>query len=280
MSQLNAKVAVVTGASSGIGAALSREFARRGARVVLLARRKDRIDAVAAEITAAGGRALAIPCDVTNDGDVEKAFARVRKEMGTIDIVVANAGFGVVGMLETLDLDAYRRQMEVNVFGVLRTVFATVEELRRTRGRLAIIGSVAGYLPVPGGTPYSMSKFAVRALARGLAHELAPGGVSVTHVAPGFVESEIYQVDNHGVRNPAAASPVPPWLRIDTARAARRIAGAVIGRRRELVLTGHGKAAVFLYRHFPWLVDAVLARSAIKLHAGSPAAATESEESP
>src|SRR5712691_8919043 len=93
-------------------------------------------EALAAEITQAGRRALVVPCDVTRDGDLERAAALTRTAFGKLDIVVANAGFGVVGALETLSLDDYRRQFETNVFGVLRPVYATLEDLKKTRGRL------------------------------------------------------------------------------------------------------------------------------------------------
>ena len=189
----------ITGASSGIGAALSLEFAREGADVVLAARRRDRLESLAAEIGAIGRRAVVFPCDVTREGDLERAAAAGRAAFGKLDVVVANAGFGVTGLLERLSLDDYRRQLETNVFGVLRTVYATLEDLKKSRGRLVVIGSVSGHVAVAGSSPYSMSKFAVRALAASLGYELAEHGVSVTLISPGFVESEIRQVDNRGV---------------------------------------------------------------------------------
>jgi short-subunit dehydrogenase len=248
----------VTGASSGIGAALAREFARQGADLVLLARRADRLAALGAEVEGAGRRALTLTADVTRDGDLERAVAAARAKYGRLDVVVANAGFGVVGPVEQLTLDDYRRQFETNVFGVLRTIHATLADLKAARGRLVILGSVSGHLATPGSSPYSMSKFAVRALAEALGHELAPAGVAVTLVSPGFVESEIRRVDNTGRFQTAAPEPVPAWLLMPTAKAARQIVRAVARRRRELVVTAHGKVAVFFQRHAPWLVARVV----------------------
>lgn len=248
------QVVLITGASSGIGAALCREFARRGADVVLAARRVDRLQALAAEIERAGRRALAVACDVTVDGDVERAVRAALEKLGRIDVVVANAGFGVVGHVDRLALDDYRRQFETNVFGVLRTILATLPALEQTRGRILVVGSVAGYIATPGSSPYSMSKFALRALAEALGHELAPRGVSVTIANPGFVESEIRRVDNRGMLRAATRDPIPAWLQMSAARAARQIVRAVARRRREIVVTRVGKTTVFLQRHAPWLV--------------------------
>src|SRR5437762_1862320 len=144
--------------------------------------------------------------------------ARTRETLGRIDVVVANAGFGVMGPLETLTLGDYRRQFETNVFGVLRTVYATLEDVKRARGRLVLLGSVSGHLALPGASAYAMSKFAVRGLAEALAHELAPRGVAVTLVSPGLVESEMRQVDNRGRWHAEAARGWARWTRSATAR--------------------------------------------------------------
>src|SRR6185436_16532555 len=127
------QVVLITGASSGIGAALARAFAREGANLVLAARRADRLAALAAEIEREGRRALSVTCDVTRDGDLERAAAAARTAFGGIDVAVANAGFGVVGPVERLTLDDYHRQFETNVFGVLRTIHATLPDLRARR---------------------------------------------------------------------------------------------------------------------------------------------------
>ncbi len=257
MKPFDGRAALITGASAGIGAALAREFARQGADVAILARRAERLHALAEELRRGGRRAVPIAADVTRDGDLEQAVRAAREALGRLDVVVANAGFGVVGLVESLTMDDYRRQFETNVFGVLRTVHATLDELKRTRGCLVLIGSVSGHIALAGGSAYAMSKFALRALAQSLRLELAPHAVAVVLISPGFVESELHQVDNRGVWHPEARSQVPGWLRMSTAKAARQIVRAVHRRSRERVITAHGKAAVFLQRHAPWLVAAV-----------------------
>jgi NADP-dependent 3-hydroxy acid dehydrogenase YdfG len=269
---LAGRVVLVTGASAGIGAALAEAFAGAGADVALVARRVARLEALAEALRARGRRALAVAGDVTRDGSVEAAVARTLEAFGRLDVAVANAGFGVVGPLERLGLDDYRRQLETNVFGVLRTVYATLPALRASRGTLVLVGSVSGYLATPGASAYAMSKFAVRALADALRHELRPAGVAVVLVSPGLVASELRQVDNHGVHHPEARDRAPRWLVMPADRAARIVVRAVARRRPEVVVTGHGKLLVWLARHAPSLVAFGLRRAGYRSRPEAPAA--------
>ncbi len=254
------KVALITGASAGIGAALARELARDGADLVLTARREDRLRDLAREITSSGRQAVALCCDVTRDGDLERAVAVAVERYGRLDIAVANAGFGVAGRVDELTLDDFRRQLETNVFGVLRTLYASLPELRKSRGQFVIIGSVSGHVPTPATSAYCMSKFALRGFAESIHSELSASGVSVTLVSPGFVDSDIRRVDNHGRVHEDAPDPVPAWLRMPAAQAARQIARAIHRRRREVLVTGHAKALVLLCRYAPWLLRFLIAR--------------------
>ncbi|MFH1176665.1 MAG: SDR family NAD(P)-dependent oxidoreductase [Acidobacteriota bacterium] len=258
MRRLDGRVGVVTGASSGIGRAVCRELVRRGARVAMLARRTERLAELENEL---GEAALAVPADVTRDEDIERAVTQVRARFSRIDIVLANAGFGVGRPVERLGVEDFRRQFETNVFGVLRTLYSTIEDLRKSRGVFAITGSVSGHLAAPGSVAYAMSKFAVRALAEGLRAELAPSGIAVVLLSPGFVVSEIGKVDRHGRYRPDFKDGVPAWLRMPTDEAAAKIVTAIARRRREVVITAHGKVAVFLARHFPRTTAFLLARA-------------------
>jgi len=246
-------VVLITGASSGIGAALARELAREGAKLVLLARRRERLEGLCAELTAAGSQVLAHVGDVTQRADLDAAVALAIAHYGRLDMAVANAGFGVVGPVEKLGVEDYRRQFDTNVFGVLETIKACLAELRKARGRLVLIGSVAGYVSMPNASPYSMSKFAIRALADAIGPELRPHGVAVTLISPGFIASEIRQVDNRGVYHPVAKNPLPAWLVMPADVAARKIVAATYRRRREAIITAHGKAFVWLQRFAPWV---------------------------
>jgi short-subunit dehydrogenase len=170
-----------------------------------------------------------------------------------LDVVIANAGFGVVGALRDLSVDDYRRQFETNVFGVLRTIKAALPEIERSKGNVVIVGSVAGWAASPNSSAYAMSKFALRALADAITPELRLGGVTVTLISPGFVASDIRRVDNQGKLHAGTPEPIPQWLVMPTDKAARQILRAVARGKAEAIITGHGRVLVAVERFLPWL---------------------------
>lgn len=187
------KVVVITGASSGVGASTARLLAAKGARLVLGARRKDRIDALVADITAAGGRALSFRTDVTKRGDVE---GLVRSALGAhdrIDVLVNNAGIMPIAPIAALKVDEWDRMIDVNIKGVLYGVAAVQPIMQRQKqGHIINIASVLGFkVFAPGGTVYSATKFAVRALTEGLRIELKADNIRSTIISPGVVATEL-----------------------------------------------------------------------------------------
>lgn len=251
------KSVLITGASSGIGEEMARQLAEAGAKLTLAARRWELLDTLAQSIALAGAsKPLVVQCDVTKDGDVERAVAEAVRHWGRLDIAIANAGFGVVGPIKTLSIDDYRRQFETNVFGVLRTIYAALPQIERTKGNIVIIGSVAGWTATPGASPYSMSKFAIRALANCITPELRQSGVRVTLISPGFVASNIRRIDNRGELHASAKEPVPAWLVTPTEKAVKQILRAVARGKREAIVTGHGKIFVAMERFAPWVLRA------------------------
>jgi short-subunit dehydrogenase len=260
------KAVLVTGASSGIGQELAWQLGQLGAKLTLAARRQASLENLAAQIAKTGApKPFVANCDVTRDGDVERAVADSVRHWGTLDVVIANAGFGVVGTLKTLSIEDYRRQFETNVFGVLRTIYAALPEIEKSRGNVVVIGSVAGWTATPGASAYAMSKFAVRALANAITPELRLAEVKVTLVSPGFVVSDIRRVDNQGVLRAGAKDPIPAWLAVSTSKAVRQILKAVAQGKRETIVTGHGKILVLLERFAPWAIRAVARRQAVTL---------------
>ena len=251
------KSVLITGASSGIGEELARQLAEAGARLTLTARRRELLARLAERISASGAPAAAVvESDVTRDNDLERAVSETLRAHGKLDVVIANAGFGVVGPFKKLSLDDYRRQFETNVFGVLRTLYAAFPAILQSRGNLVILGSVSGWFASPGASPYCMSKFAVRALANSISAELAPSGIKVTLISPGFVASNIRRIDNRGTLHPSAKEPIPDWLVVPTDKAVRHMLRAIARGRREAIITGHGKLLVALERLAPWLLRA------------------------
>jgi short-subunit dehydrogenase len=250
-------VVLITGASSGIGEALALEYSARGADLALLARRADRLASVAERVKQTGARAITITCDVTDHERLASAFEQTLNAFGRIDTAIANSGLAITGRVQKLTLEQYRRQFEVNVFALVDTAQLAIEPLKATRGRLVLLSSVAGYVAAPGMSPYSMSKFAVRAFGDSLRGELRQYGISVTTICPGFVESEIRKVGRDGVYRADAHDPVPPWLIVPVRPAVKHMVRAIERRRPEVVVTGHGKLFVFLERHMPGLSRAL-----------------------
>jgi len=259
------KVVLITGASSGIGEELAWQLSQAGAKLTLAARRTELLEALVQKIASAEpAKPLAVACDVTRDGDLGRAVAETVRQWGKLDVAIANAGFGVVGPLKKLSLEDYRRQLETNVFGVLRTIYAALPEIEKTKGSIVIMGSISGWVAAPGTSPYAMSKFALRALANSVTPELRSWGVKVTLISPGFVASNIRRIDNRGKFHAAAKDPVPAWLVMPTDKAVRQMLSAVARGKREAIITGHGKILVALERFAPWLIRAAGSRMAAK----------------
>lgn len=257
------RAVLITGASSGIGEELAWQLGQAGAQLTLAARRKELLEKLAKRIVDAprahGDKAapLVVQCDVTQEGSLQKAVEESVRHWGKLDVAIANAGFGVVGPLKKLTVEDYRRQFETNVFGVLRTIYAALPEIEKSKGNIAIVGSVSGWAATPGASPYNMSKFAVRALANAITPELRLSGVKVTLISPGFVASDIRRVDNQGAFHEQAKEPMPAWLIMPTDKAVRQILRAIARGKREAIITGHGKALVLLERFMPWVIRAV-----------------------
>ena len=181
---LKGKVAVVTGASSGIGEATSRELASRGAAVVLASRTAESLESLEAEISASGGRALVVQTDVSDRESVEAMVRKTVDAFGTLDILVNNAGLGLSGRVAELRREDLRHVIEVNTLGPLNTIQVALP-LMRSGGRVINVSSVVGRRSVPKVGGYCATKFALNALSDALRVEIADRGITVTSVYPG-----------------------------------------------------------------------------------------------
>lgn len=190
---LRDRVAIVTGASSGLGRGLARSIAARGARVALVARRRERLDEVAAEIRHAGGSALVVPCDVASAEEIETATARVIDEWGHVDLLVNAAGYANHILFKDQEPSEAEHMMRVNYFGVANFVRAVLPTMRaRGEGWIVNVSSFAGRLGQPDEATYAATKFAVTGLTESLAMELEPLGIHVMCVFPVLVRTEMF----------------------------------------------------------------------------------------
>jgi NADP-dependent 3-hydroxy acid dehydrogenase YdfG len=184
-------VVAITGASSGIGEAVARRLAAEGAAVVLGARRADRLRALAGEITAAGGRAMAVTTDVTRRADLERLISEATRRYGRLDVLVNNAGIMPLSLLHDRRVDEWERMIDVNLRGVLYGVAAALPVFHaQGSGHVVNVTSVADRGVVPTAAVYAATKHAVRALSEGLRQEVG-ASVRVTVVAPGATDSEL-----------------------------------------------------------------------------------------
>ncbi|HEY8039451.1 MAG TPA: SDR family NAD(P)-dependent oxidoreductase [Polyangiaceae bacterium] len=244
---------LITGASSGIGRALAFEYARGGARIALCARREAELEAVATEVRSLGGEALCIPLDVREPDAVADAVRRADRELGSLDMVIANAGRGDARLSTRLTWDDVGPILDVNVKGAMATLVAAIPIfVAQQHGHLVGVSSLAGQRGLPTSAAYSASKAALGVFLESLRIDLAPVGIRVTDVQPGFVATPI----NEGATHPMPFRwPVDKAARVIAHRLER--APAVIAFPWPLVLASR------LGRLMPaWLYDRVVRGSA------------------
>ncbi|CAH0249092.1 putative oxidoreductase SA2266 [Pseudomonas sp. Bi70] len=202
MNNIQEKVVLITGASSGIGEGCARLLAEKGARVVLGARRVERLEQLVADIRAAGGQAIACRLDVTDAADVQAFADAAMAEYGRIDVLLNNAGVMPLSMLEALKLDEWNRMIDVNIRGVLHGIAAALPVMQKQRsGQIINVASIGAYRVSPAAAVYCATKYAVRAISDGLRQEVG-GDIRVTLVSPGVVESELAEsISDQGARD-------------------------------------------------------------------------------
>ncbi|CAM3582847.1 SDR family oxidoreductase [Paenibacillus lupini] len=196
MSNIKNKVVVLTGASSGIGEATAKELASKGAKLVLAARREDRLKKLQDEIQTSGGQAIYKVTDVSSRQQIEELAAYALNEFGKIDVLVNNAGIMPQAFLAENKVDEWDKMIDVNIKGVLYAIAAIVPSMReRKSGHVINLSSVAGHNIYPGGTVYSGTKFAVKAISEGLRQEeaISATNIRVTNISPGAVNSELLE---------------------------------------------------------------------------------------
>ena len=259
MASLTGKVVLVTGASSGFGAAAARLFARNGCRLVLAARRLDRLQGLANEIREEGGQALPVSMDVSRPEQIGGMVSSAMDAFGHIDILFNNAGFGRLGWLEELDLISdIQTQITVDLLGVIWTTRLVLPHMYRQRkGHIINMCSMAGWAVPPLYSIYSAAKFGMRGFSEGLRRESEPFGVKVSVIYPGGADTEF---GAHVGENPAKKRvKTPNWMKLSAEDVARSIVGLAKHPRNHLVLPWWMVFAKFLNSHLNGASDIVQA---------------------
>ena len=255
------KVAVVTGATGGLGRALCRAYADLGADIGLLDLAGTDLDGVAAEIGRTGVRCVPHPCDVTDEDGCHAAIGAVTRELGGVDVLVNNAGITQRSAFADTSTAVYRRVMDVNFFGSLHCTRAALPALVQRRGQIAVISSVAGFAPLLGRTGYAASKYALRGFFGSLAAELRDDGVGVTMVHPTFIDTGL---DKRALGEDGGVTSHPQskvGQQLLPEHVAREVAHATARRQRTLVLGRVGHISRMINAHAPGLYERIMARS-------------------
>jgi short-subunit dehydrogenase len=242
------QVAVVTGASSGIGRALAQELAARGCKVGLVARRRDALEQAAAEVVQAGGLAVVAPADVGDRTQVTAAIRHVAAQLGPVDLLIANAGVGAPTLLEPFNVPDVEKMFRVNTLGAIYAIEAVLPDmLQRRRGHLAGVSTLASYKGLPGESAYCASKAALNIFLEGLRIQLRSHGIAVTTICPGFVRTPMTSVNDFHM----------PWL-LEPDEAARKIVAALS---RRVKVFNFPWQTTLLMKLVAWLPDWAIART-------------------
>jgi short-subunit dehydrogenase len=258
--EISGKVAVITGASMGIGEALAEAFAERGARVVLLSRDAARAEAARARIGHSDST-LALPCDVRHREDIDRALSLTLHHFGRIDIWINNAGHGLDDSIATTDMAACRETFDTNLFGVIDAMQAVIPLMKQQgSGTIINISSVAGHIAVPYKAVYSATKFAMNAISAAARVELRSAGIHVITVCPGYVRTAFGQ---NSVKGEQGKNIRPSGQRgISAERVARATVSACIKQKREVVVPWTLHPAIKIYQLLPGVVEKAMWRMA------------------
>jgi short-subunit dehydrogenase len=256
------KVVIITGASSGIGRELSYQLAVQGAWLSLAGRNAERLEAAKAECQKRGGKAIAVQTDVSVAKQCAALVQRTVDKYGRIDALVNNAGVTMWANFESVhDLGIFEQIMRVNFLGSLYCTHYALPHLKQTKGLIVGISSLTGKTGVPTRSAYAASKHAMAGFFDSLRIELAPSGVGVTMIYPGFVASEVRQRALSPDLQPLGESPVHEGEVMPVEECARLIVRAMTHRQRELVMTTRGKLGLWLKLIAPGLVDRIANRA-------------------
>lgn len=264
--QTERKVAIVTGASSGIGEALAWQMAKSGYHVVLAARNEEKLRRMSKEMVTFGGGVWVVKTDVSKEEDCRNLVQQALDQFGRIDVLINNAGISMRALFKEVSLDVLKTVMEVNFWGTVYCTKYALPHLLATKGSLVGISSVAGKKGLPGRSGYAASKFALEGFLQTLRIEHLPDGLHVLVVCPGFTSSNIRFAALNADGQAQAESPRDESKMMRPEEVAYTVAEAIRLRKRELVLTWLGKFTIWVNKFFPSFAD----RQVLKVMAKEP----------
>lgn len=249
------KVVIITGGSSGIGKALAAKFGSEGSKVFITGRNSAELAKTLEELKMSGVTASCFQADVSIEEDNRRMADEAIRQFGKIDILINNAGISMRALFEEVDLAVIKKVMDINFYGVLYATKYCLPEIRKNKGSIIGISSIAGFRGLPGRTGYSASKFALNGFLEVLRTELLKTGVHVLTASPGFTASNIRKRSLTKDGSSQGESPRQEEEMMTSEECAAHIYNATVKRKRILILTTQGKLAVFLNKWLPGLAD-------------------------
>lgn len=268
MSRIQNKVIIITGASEGIGRGLALALAR-GNQIVLAARTQSKLEEVAREVVKLGGKALSVVCDVSVQEQCENLVSETLRTFGRIDCVVNNAGVSMHAWFEDItDLGTFERLFRINTMSMVWITHKALPELKKTKGLIVGVSSLAGKTGVPARTTYCTSKFAMSGFMEALRIELMGSGVDVCAIFPGVVDTEIRRNGLNGEGNRAGVAGLDEENAMSIEQCSKEIVEAMESRKREWVMTAKGRLGMLLKPIAPSIIDNLAKQALDKEHGG------------
>lgn len=249
------KTVIITGASSGIGMALARQFAAMGSNVVMGARSEEKLRSLAQEIASAGGMAVWAVADVAKEQDCKTLIAKAVEQFGGVDILICNAGISMRALFDDVDLSVLHRLMEVNFWGTVYCAKYALPWLQQSKGNLVGVSSVAGIHGLPGRTGYSASKYAMTGFLETVRIENLKKGLHVMIACPGFTASNVRLSALTADGSPQGESPRKEEKMMSAEEVARRIIRGIARRKRNVLMEFDGRATTCIKKFAPGLLD-------------------------
>lgn len=252
------KVAIVTGGSSGIGRGLALAFAKQGCKVVITGRNEDRLNAVAEELEAMNCPNLCLKLDVAQEADNKLLVDETIKTFGQIDFLVNNAGISMRALFEEIELDVFKKVMDINFYGTLYATKYCLPHILKSKGSIVGVSSINGYRGTPARTAYTASKYAMNGFFESLRTEVMHRGVHVLVACPGFTGTNIRNAALTADGSSQGESPRDEGKMMTAEEVAEGIISAIKKRKRDIVFTTQGKLAVFLNKWMPKRMDKIV----------------------